>query len=134
MNEYSKFTFIGISKKPKMGGVEMGAFIVDWEGTLRRITVAVEDDLLEAWGYNKLSLRIGDYGNFPTLTQLIELLGISYLNELVLLKEEPHGYIFSRKDFLDNDGKLLQLTSIVERLKGNQFVLHRPHQYQQSSS
>lgn len=130
MNEPAKFTFIGVSKKPKMGGVEMGAFVVDWKGEVRRISVAIEDELLGEWGYNKMGMRIEPDGDAPTLTQLLEMLGTYYLTELLALREEPHGYIFSTKDFIGTDGKTTVLADVVKRLKEKRYLLHRPHQYE----
>ena len=126
----TKFTFLGISRKPKLGGVEMCAFIIDWNGEIRRVSVAVEDELLAEWGYNKLGVRVGQYGDMPTLTELLEKIGTYYLTELISLREEPHGYIFSKKDFIKSEDVLMSLEEVMERLKANQFILHRPHQYE----
>ncbi|KKR46388.1 MAG: hypothetical protein UT82_C0014G0047 [Parcubacteria group bacterium GW2011_GWB1_40_14] len=128
MSDATKFTFIGVSRKPKMGGVEMGAFVVEWQGGVRRVTVAVEDELLYDWGYNKMGLRPEQEG--PTLTQLLEMLGSYYLTELVALREEPHGYIFSKKDFLNNEGGVIPLNDVMIQVKSRDFILHRPHQYE----
>ena len=106
----------------------MGAFVVEWQGGVRRVTVAVEDELLYDWGYNKMGLRPEQEG--PTLTQLLEMLGSYYLTELVALREEPHGYIFSKKDFLNNEGGVIPLNDVMIQVKSRDFILHRPHQYE----
>ncbi len=130
MVDSSKFTFIGVSKKPKMGGVEMGAFVIEWSGQVKRVTVAIEDQLLSDWGYNKLGVRNEDGEGLPILTELLEILGSYYLTELIALREEPHGYIFSKKDFLNNEGGVMPLVDVIAQVKKRDFILHRPHQYE----
>ncbi|OHA47261.1 MAG: hypothetical protein A3A80_03785 [Candidatus Terrybacteria bacterium RIFCSPLOWO2_01_FULL_44_24] len=116
--------FLGIATKPHMGGVEMAAFSINWGGKTRRLSISLEDDLLDEWGYN-----IAHHEEMPPLTELLQLIGTRYFQESESLQEEPHGYIFTKNDFLDAAGNLISIQKVVENLKAQTMTLHRPHRF-----
>ncbi len=115
-------SFLGLAKKPSFGGVEMAAFMIDWNGQQRRVAISIEDPLLDEWGYN-----VQRHEEMPPLSEVLQLIGENYFKEMLAFREEPHGYMFSRKDFLDADGNLIPLARVLEDLKANRLVLHKIH-------